>query len=67
MSEDPVLLDWMEDQIQKLNIVDSTLKHYRTLLARLHEYGEIRKWRDATTENLARFDVWLADGSGSLS
>lgn len=59
MSEDPVLLDWMEDQIQKLNIVYGTLKHYRTLLARLHEYGEIRKWRDATTENLARFDVWL--------
>ena len=59
MSDDPVLIEWIEDQIPKLNLVEGTLKHYRTLLARLTEFGEIRKWQDATTENLSRFDLWL--------
>ena len=59
MSDDPTLLDWIGEQIPKLNHVEGTLKHYRTLLARLTEFGEIRKWQDATTENLSRFDLWL--------
>ena len=59
MSDDPTLLDWIGEQIPKLNHVEGTLKHYRTLLARLTEFGEISKWQDATTENLSRFDLWL--------
>ena len=59
MSDDPVLIEWIEDQIPKLNLVEGTLKHYRTLLARITEFGEIKKWQDATTENLSRFDLWL--------
>ena len=59
MSDDPVFLQWAEDQTGKLNVGEGTVKHYRSLMARLTEYGEIRKWQDVTTENLTRFDLWL--------
>ena len=59
MNDDPVLLEWIEEQIPRLGLVEGTIKHYRTLLARLTEYGEIRRWKDATKENLTRFDLWL--------
>ena len=59
MNDDPVLLEWIEEHIPRLGLVEGTIKHYRTLLARLTEYGEIRRWKDATKENLTRFDLWL--------
>ena len=59
MSDNPVLLEWIEKEIGTLNVEEGTLKHYRTLLARLVEFGEMKRWQDVTTENLARFDLWL--------
>ena len=59
MSDEPVLLDWIEEQIPQLNLVYGTAKHYRTLLARLIEYGEIRTWHDVTPEKISQFDAWL--------
>ena len=59
MSDNPVLLEWIEKEIGTLNVEEGTLKHYRTLLARLVEFGEMKRWQDVTTENLTRFDLWL--------
>ena len=59
MSDNPVLLEWIEKEIGTLNVEEGTLKHYRTLLARLVEFGEMKRWHDVTTENLTRFDIWL--------
>ena len=59
MSDEPVLLDWIEEQIPQLNLVDGTAKHYRTLLARLIEYGDIKTWHDVTPEKISQFDAWL--------
>lgn len=59
MSDNPVLLEWIEKEIGTLNVEEGTLKHYRTLLARLVEFGEMKRWKDVTTENLTRFDLWL--------
>ena len=59
MSDNPVLLEWIEKEIGTLNVEEGTLKHYRTLLARLEEFGEMKRWQDVTTENLTRFDLWL--------
>ena len=59
MSDEPVLLDWIEEQIPLLNLTEGTAKHYRTLYARLIEFGEIRRWQDLTVENIFKFDAWL--------
>ena len=59
MSNDPVFLDWLGHQIDMLTLADGTIRHYRTLLTRLHEFGRIRHWHDVTTENISELDAWL--------
>lgn len=58
-SDEPAFLDWCENQIPMLNIAEGTAKHYRSLLARLVEFGEMKRWQDVTVENISRFDAWL--------
>lgn len=52
-------LSWVDEEIARLDIKHGTLKRYRTLSKRLHEYGEIRTWKDVTVESITAFDVWL--------
>ena len=59
MSDEPTLLDWIEQQMGIMNMAEGTLKHYRTLLTRLTEYGKIRRWKDVTTEAVYEWDAWL--------
>ena len=35
---------------QMLTLEEGTVKHYRTMLARLREFGGIRRWQDLTVE-----------------
>jgi len=58
-SDEPAFLDWCENQIPMLNLAEGTAKHYRSLLARLVEFGEMKRWQDVTVENISRFDAWL--------
>lgn len=58
-SDESTLLEWIEDQIPKLNIKEGTKKHYRTLLTRLKEYNQLRRWQDVTIEGIVNFDAWL--------
>ena len=51
--------DWIEDQLPLLGLREGTVKHYNPLLARLKAFGGIRTWRDATVENVYKFDAWL--------
>ena len=71
MSDEPTLLDWVEQQMGIMNMAEGTLKHYRTLLTRLTEYGRIRRWKDVTTEAVYEWDAWLhglkAQGGGKIS
>ena len=53
------LLSWIHQQIPLLDITESTRKHYYPLEDRLREFGIMREWNDATTENLYQFDAWL--------
>lgn len=52
-------LSWVDEEIARLDIKHGTLKRYRTLSKRLHEYGEIRTWKDVNVESITAFDVWL--------
>lgn len=52
-------LDWCAEQREKMPLKDGTLKHYDTLMTRLREFGQIKKWGDLTTENIVEFDAWL--------
>lgn len=52
-------LTWIDEEIERLDIKHGTFKRYRTLSKRLHEFGEIRTWKDVTIEKITAFDVWL--------
>ena len=52
-------LEWCGEQAGQLTHSEGTLKHYRTMLSRLHEFDTIRRWQDLTVENICRWDAWL--------
>lgn len=53
------MLDWMEDEIERLGVAHGTRKHYRCTLTALKEFGAMKKWQDLTVENIHRFDAYL--------
>ena len=53
------LLTWIEEQVKMLPVVEGTIKHYRTLIRRMEEFGLIREWADVTVENIYKFDAFL--------
>lgn len=53
------LIDWIREQVPKLNTSSGTKRHYNTLIARLEEYGRLNRWEDLTVENLCDWDAWL--------
>lgn len=53
------MLAWMENEVARLGHSKGTLSHYRTLLMRLAEYGELRRWSDLSVEAIIRWDEWL--------
>lgn len=58
-TEDPLFLEWVEKQIDILNIASGTRRQYRSLLIRLTEFDRLRRWNDVTAENIVEFDVFL--------
>lgn len=58
-SDNPLLLEWIEEQLPLLAVSSGTRKHYATLLSRLYQFGKIKTWRDATPQNIYEFDAWL--------
>ena len=52
-------LEWVDEEIARLDIEQGTFKHYRTLSKRLHEFGQILTWADVNVANIMDFDVWL--------
>ena len=58
-SDGATFLDWVEQQIPLLNLKEGTRRHYDLLLARLIEFGKIRRWQDITVENIYQWDAWL--------
>lgn len=53
------MLAWMEDEVKRLGHSKGTISHYGTLLARLAEYGQLRRWSDLSVESISRWDEWL--------
>ena len=53
------MLAWMENEVARMGHSKGTLSHYRTMLARLAEYGELRRWSDLSVEAISRWDEWL--------
>lgn len=55
-------LEWCEEQVEMLDVVEGTKKHYRTLVKRLSEYGKMSGWRDVSAEAIIMFDAWVRNG-----
>lgn len=53
------VLAWMRTEIGRLDVAPGTRKHYDVSLSRLSSFGEIKKWRDLTVENIHKFDAYL--------
>ena len=53
------MMEWMEEQIPKLNIVESTRKHYWTVIKILKSYGRMTRWKDVTVARIYDYDAWL--------
>lgn len=53
------MLAWMEDEVKRMGHSKGTLSHYGTLLTRLAEYGQLRRWSDLSVEAISRWDEWL--------
>jgi integrase len=58
-SDEPTLIQWIEEQIPHLPIGIGTRKHYQTLVSRLTEYDHLKKWQDVTVENISKWNNWL--------
>ena len=58
-NDGPVFLNWIDAQIPKLDVKDTTRKRYTFLLNRLTEYGKLARWQDVTVEGIMNFDAWL--------
>lgn len=53
------MLAWIENEIARLGHSKGTISHYGTLLARLAEYGQLRRWSDLSVGAISRWDEWL--------
>lgn len=53
------MLEWMDEEVDRLDIEPGTRKHYKTLLKRLREWDEMRAWVDVDVDHIIAFDVWL--------
>lgn len=61
------VLDWMDGELLKLGVGIGTYKHYKSVLKRLREYGEIQSWGDVTVNNIYKLDAWLRRLPGRCS
>lgn len=59
--------DWCVEQVEMLDVVEGTKKHYRTLIKRLNEYGKMLAWREVSAEAIILFDAWLRKFSESCN
>ena len=66
-SNNETVIDWLSDEIKRLDIKDGTRKHYNSLVNRLKEFGEIKDWSDLTVEKIYKLDAWLRDLPGVAS
>lgn len=53
------MLEWMKDEIEKLDVRKGTAAHYRVSVSALVESGAMQRWSDLTVENVHKFDAWL--------
>ena len=52
-------LDWLDEEIPKLQLAEGTRKRYVCLQNRLDEFGKIKTWADLKVETIFEFDHWL--------
>lgn len=52
-------LEWVKLQVSEMRAAEGTVKHYRTLVDRLRQFGKMKEWKDLTTANIYKWDMWL--------
>ena len=57
--ESTSLVDWVDEQIPTLNVIERTRSHFRVMAKRLREFGRMNRWQDLTIERIYEWDSWL--------
>lgn len=52
-------LEWIKLQVSEMRAAEGTVKHYRTLVDRLRQFGKMKEWKDLTTANIYKWEMWL--------
>ena len=58
-ASEKTLVEWLKNEVAILSVADGTRKHYKTLVKRVQDYGEMSSWHDVTVENIYKWDAWL--------
>jgi site-specific recombinase XerD len=53
------VIGWMKREVDKLSVRKGTAAHYRVSVAALEESGAMKRWADATVENVHKFDTFV--------
>ena len=52
-------MEWIKEHVDEMRAAEGTVKHYRTLVDRLRQFGKMKEWKDLTTANICKWDAWL--------
>jgi hypothetical protein len=58
-SERLAMLNWLNDQVQILNVKEGTRRRYQVLISRLRQYDQLTAWSQLSVEAIYNFDAWL--------
>ena len=52
-------IEWMKKEITQLPVTYGTMKHYKSAIKRLEEFGRMTDWPDFTAANIYAFDAFI--------
>lgn len=52
-------IEWMKKEITQLPVTYGTMKHYKSAIKRLEEFGRMTDWPDFTPANIYAFDAFI--------
>ena len=52
-------IEWMRKEVTQLPVNYGTMKHYKSAIKRLEEFGRMTDWSDFTAGNIYKFDAFV--------
>ena len=52
-------IEWMRNEVTQMPVSYGTMKHYKSAIKRLEEFGRMTDWPDFTSANIYAFDAFI--------